>query len=66
MYQNEASTTAIRVVALTLPIAATAANLKRSSVDNKRFIQRYTRVFWSYQHSSFQHKTFGLPNILKP
>ena len=37
MYQNKSSTTATRVAALTLPIAAAAANLKESSVDDKSF-----------------------------
>ena len=37
MYQNEVSTIATRVAAFTLHIAAAAANLKESSVDEKSF-----------------------------
>ena len=37
MYQNETSTTATRVAAINLPIAAVAANLKESSAENKSF-----------------------------
>ena len=63
MYQNEGSTTATRVAALTFPIAAAAANLKESSVDNKSFNATY--VYSSLIILRFSSRLFGLTNILK-